>query len=139
MTMQPTFLVCIVGSDPISDHISSTLTGRRVHGKLAEVNRKAASEDLSSCKVVFVGTLLDSEYAVISRSLRSQPILTVSSTSDFPTMVRLHSLNNRLKLTVDLSAVRSAGLSLSAELLSLSTVVNNNIENSITTSGGNYS
>jgi len=124
--VNPRFLtVCIVGHDPFGP-VLDFLAGKQAEGRPLRVRRLEPGAAPAGCPVVFVSASAAERTAPLLRSLYGAAVLTVGETDDFTRLggvVRFFVGHERVHLEVNLTAARSAGLSISAKLLSLASVV----------------
>jgi hypothetical protein len=97
-----------------------------IEGRAIEVHRKAVGESLDQCQTVFIATSAIDGSARVFERLRERPVLAVADSPG--AMRRGVVLNmavavNKVTFEANQQAARSAGLSLSSNLLSLATRV----------------
>ncbi len=117
--------VCIVGHDPFGP-VLDFLTGKQADGRPLRVRRLGPGATPAGCPVVFVSASEAGRTAPLLRSLYGAAVLTVGETDDFTRLggiVRFLLGDERVHLEINLTAAKSAGLSISAKLLSLASVV----------------
>lgn len=122
---QRSFAVCLAGEDPDYVHWTHLLTGREITGSAIAIRPAAGLRQMRACKVLFIGRSLQNTAAQIVNELESQPVLTVASFSGFSMlggMVELPCREQRRLLTVNVEAVRRAGLSLNRGILSVAAI-----------------
>jgi hypothetical protein len=124
--VDPRFLtVCIVGQDPFGP-VLDFLVGKKTEGRPLRVKRLGPGATPAGCPVVFVSASEAKRTAPLLRSLYGAAILTVGETDDFTRLggiVRFFVGHEQVHLEINVTAARSAGLSISAKLLSLASVV----------------
>ena len=120
------FIVCVVG-DSVALQAFEPLQGRTLNGRNVVARRVTGDAiDLHQCHAVFFTRehVKDSDYAI--DKLRGLPILTVGEAHDFAArggMLALLTRDQRVGLTFNLTVSKRAGLTVSSQLLKLSTVV----------------
>jgi len=119
------FIIGILGDDPFGTYIDETVAGETVKGHPMIVQRYQDVKDITNCQILFINT--DNDIAQILKVLANRSILTVSDAANFAKqggMIRLFTENNKLRLAVNPSAARAAGLTISSKLLRLADIVN---------------
>ena len=79
-----------------------------------------------SCQVVFVGEAADVETEALLARLRGAPLLSVSDQPEFARrggMIEMFLRDDKVRMRVNLNAVRAAGIHLSSKLLRLAEIV----------------
>ncbi len=117
--------VCIVGHDPFGP-VLDFLAGKQADGRPLRVRRLGPGVAPAGCPIVFVSASETGRTAPLLRSLYGAAVLTVGETTDFTRLggvVRFFVGDERVHLEINVTAARSAGLSISAKLLSLASVV----------------
>jgi hypothetical protein len=124
--VDPRFLtVCIVGHDPFGP-VLDFLAEKQAEGRPLRVRRLGSGATPVGCPVVFVSASEAGRTAPLLRSLYGAAVLTVGETDDFTRqggIVRFFLGDERVHLEINVTAAQSAGLSISAKLLSLASVV----------------
>lgn len=115
--------ICLEGHSPLSAYLPA-LEGVKVHDQTLHVsldNRKAITE----CQILFL-----SDANLLNKSLliqtKSHHVLLVSDTDDFARnggMIQFTLRDNKLKLVVNLTSVKEAGLKLSSKLLRMAEIL----------------
>ncbi|MBW2498785.1 MAG: YfiR family protein [Deltaproteobacteria bacterium] len=117
--------LCIVGHDPFGP-VLDFLAGKQAEGRPLRVRRLESGAEPAGCPVVFVSASEAGRMAPLLRSLYGAAVLTVGETDDFTRLggvVRFFVGEERVHLEINITAAQSAGLSISAKLLSLASVV----------------
>ncbi|MDC0358035.1 YfiR family protein [Oligoflexia bacterium] len=122
--------LCILGQDLLNDHIVDTFKDKTVHGRKVEVSflPKLVSEDaLKACHILYFGSSPPRNMSQLLKHLQNKPHLTVGGNDQIISwggMVELVREQNRIRIMIDRSIANKAGLSVSSELLSIATLVN---------------
>jgi hypothetical protein len=120
-------VICIVGNDPFSSSIEGELRSRNVGSHPIDVRTLRASDILSVCHMVFVPVTAEDQAAKVIRVLKGSSTLTVGETKGFAArggMIDLMAEGNKLHFEVNLLAAERAGLKISAKMLALAKIVN---------------
>jgi hypothetical protein len=121
-------LICIVGQDPFDQNLEGELGTRNVGGHPVEVRKLRSSDKLNVCHVVFVPATEKGHADDIVKSLRESRTLTVGETEGFAErggIINLTVEKNKVHFEVNQVAAESAGLEISARLLSIAKIVKN--------------
>lgn len=116
--------ICLQGSSPLRNYLPA-LEAQLIGGKAVHVLRVDRQDNLSDCRILFL-----SDIAALSPSLieqaRIRHILLVSDVDGFAEqggMVQFALRDNKLKLVINLSAVKQAGLKFSSKLLRMAEIL----------------
>ncbi len=120
-----TFDLCIVGKDPFGS-IIDPIEKRSVKNKPIQLYRLRPTDDLKHCHLIYFGhseqvQILPGTLTISSRD----PILTVSDGKTFVFkggMIGFFLKEGKVKLHINLAAVRNGGLDVSAKLLEISDI-----------------
>jgi YfiR/HmsC-like len=122
------FGICILGQDDFGQAINALAT-RKTKGLPITIERFNQSSGIKdSCHLVFISDSKKAFFKKITQSLVQHPILTVSDSEDFALnggMIQLAYENKKITFKINLKQVKYSGLSISATLLELSTIVDN--------------
>jgi hypothetical protein len=115
------FPICIVGTDRFGGALDSTVHGESVQGHPFVVKRygEVAQVD-SSCHILFISDSEAPHLEQITGTLSGRSILTVSDINESAergAMIQFTNERNRLRLRINLSAAKTAGLTISSKLL----------------------
>lgn len=120
-------VIGILGPDPFGPLIDSLVDHETFRGHPIQVERYDSLASIGRCHVLFVSrTALHDDGRNQLASLASRPILTVSDAAGFAQAggaVEFYTDRNRLRMIVNLTAVRTAGLNISSKLLRLADVI----------------
>ncbi|HEX4136990.1 MAG TPA: YfiR family protein [Bryobacteraceae bacterium] len=120
------FNVCVLGADPFGPLLDAALKGETIAGAPMAAKRISKPEEAASCRIVFVGSVKDSQLNGILQSLRVSNALTVSDMSGFSRrggMIQFVLDGNRVRFEINLAAVQRTGLTVSSELLKVAQAV----------------
>lgn len=113
--------LCVFGTDPYGEALDG-LEGRSVQNHPLAIVRDVGPARAATCQLLLVGNIGEERRAAILARLADRPVLTISDNAGFVGtggMIELAMVNNRIQFEVNLDAVRSARLQISAQLLKL--------------------
>lgn len=120
-------VIGIIGRNPFGDTLEKIVERERSAGHRIVVQQCRNMVEATRCHVLFVGANERDDLQQILRGLGGRPILTVGEFDGFISgggMVRLHrNVENKIRIRINLEAVRKAGLNMSAKLLRVVEVV----------------
>jgi hypothetical protein len=118
-------VIGVLGDDPFGPLLDEVVAGEVVKGRKLSVARFRRVEEVKTCHVLFVSPSEAATYERILTALSSRPMLTVGETTNFTTlgMVRFLTESNRVRLEVNVEAAKSAGLTISSNLLRAARIV----------------
>ncbi|HEV2420041.1 MAG TPA: YfiR family protein [Terriglobia bacterium] len=118
----PTFPICVLGMDPFGRSLDQAIAGQAIDGMSVIARRISTPEQALNCRVLFISSSEDAALNGVLSTLGSAGVLTVSDMPQFIErggMVGLVLQHNRVRFEVNLAAAKSAGLTLSSQLLKL--------------------
>lgn len=121
-----TFPICVLGIDPFGRSLDQAITGQAIDGMSVIARRISTPEQALNCRVLFISSSEDAALNGVLSTLGSAGVLTVSDMPQFIErggMVGFLLQNNRVRFEVNLAAAKSAGLTLSSQLLKLAVSV----------------
>ena len=121
----PVLNVCIVGRDPFGKEIDE-LQGKPVGERSIAVHRKAPTEPVKACQVVFIAESAIASLPKVLDELRDRPVLTVAdclAAAGQNVALNMSVVQNKVTFEANLQAARAARLNLSSKLLRLATKV----------------
>lgn len=114
---------CVLGAGSFGSTLAG-LDGKRIGTRRLAIRPLADTDAVAGCHMVFLGGGVDPTSAAALAGLGGRPVLTVADRGaelrGFAPIIRLHLASERLRFQVDAARARGAGLSFSAQLLSLS-------------------
>jgi hypothetical protein len=112
-------VIGILGNDPFGQALDEAVAGEVIKGHPLIVRRFNDVGEIDRCHILYVD-VPRMRLANVLRSLRGRHILTVSDTRDFARaggMIELATVGNRIRLHINLEAVKQANLEISSKLL----------------------
>jgi len=115
--------ICLQGSSPLSDFLPA-LEGQSIDGQPVHI-RLDQQANFSDCRILFLSDI-EAFTPALNESAKAQHVLLVSDVEGFAKkggMVQFTLRNNRLKLVINLAAVKQANLKFSSKLLRMSEIL----------------
>jgi hypothetical protein len=116
----------VMGADPFGENLQHMVEGKLINGRPFVIKHLASDSELSGCQILFIS---HSEAASTGGTLSKTsglPILTVGEDPVFAQnggIINFVLKNGNVRLQIDLSAARKAGLIISSRLLAVADVV----------------
>jgi hypothetical protein len=117
---QAPLVIGVVGNDPFDGFLDETVGGEKSDGHPLTVRRFQPGDDVTGCQVLFISRSLAGKIGEVLAQLKGRNILTVSDADSFARfggMIRFVTVNNKIRLRINLDAAKAAGLTLSSKLL----------------------
>jgi YfiR/HmsC-like len=120
------FLIGILGDDPFGSYLDETVRGEEVNNRPLTIQRfRRSSNDLRNCNILFISQSERDRASQIISNLKGRSILTVSDIDGFADlggMVQLFTERNKIRMRINLDAVKAANLKISSKLLRVAEV-----------------
>jgi hypothetical protein len=119
-------VIGILGKDPFGTYLEETVEGEVINGHPIEVARYANVKQIKRCHILFIHPSLSPKLDDILEELKGKNVLTVSDGSTFASqggMIRFVNDSNKIKLQINLNAVKASNITISSKLLRLSEIV----------------
>lgn len=113
---------CTLGADPFSGALDDTLRGKTIGERAIHVQHLRASEPVQGCQVLFMGAVEAKRTSSLLANLKKESILTVGDSQNFVEeggMIEFLLEGNKIRFAINLQAVNTARLKMSARLLAL--------------------
>lgn len=120
------FALCVYGDDPFGEDLDAVTRGETVGGRPMVVRRLHELRDVTGCQIVFIAGSADRELESVLALLNHRATLTVSDLEGAArrgAMIRMMTVNRRVRLRINIDAVRAAHLTVSSSLLRAAEVV----------------
>ena len=117
---QAPIVIGVLGQDPFGTYLDEAVLGELVGTHPLVVRRFKRGENITACHILFVSRSEAGQFAAIVPRLRSLGVLTVGDFDGFihqGGMIRFVTVNNKIRLRVNVEATRAAGLTISSKLL----------------------
>ena len=118
--------ICVLGKDPFGSYLDDAVRGERVDNRPLVVRRYMRSDELDSCRILFISQSEAGQLDTIIAHARAMRALTVSDARGFGEhggMVGFVTEDNRVRLRINLDAAKAAGLTISSKLLRVAELV----------------
>ena len=125
-SLHPTFLVCILGHDPIEPYTDRYLQHQTILNKPVQLKSLKDLSDAADCHILYISTGGKHAFEHSAANLSSAGVLSVSEQAvshDSPQILGLPLDNDHVHIGINLSAAQSAGFAVSSRLLHLATVM----------------
>jgi hypothetical protein len=122
------FVIGVLGDNPFNSTLDDLVRGEKVQQRPLEFRRFRSVSEIKECHILFISRSESSRVQSILNSLEGRPILTVSDIDRFAMrggMIRFLTEQKKIKLRINISETRKAGLNISSKVLNLAEVVQN--------------
>jgi YfiR/HmsC-like len=119
------FVIGIVGDDPFDSYLDETVRGEKVNNRSLTTQRFRHGRDPRTCDILFISQSERERAAEIVSNLRGRSVLTVSDIDGFADlggMIELFTEKNKIRMRINLEAVKAANLKVSSKLLRVAEV-----------------
>jgi hypothetical protein len=116
----------VMGTDPFGADLQHKIEGKTINGRSFVIKHLAPDSDLSGCQMLFICDSEASRMADILSKTTTLPILTVSeneASAQNGGIIHFVLKNGNVRLEIDLTLARKAGLAISSRLLAVADVV----------------
>lgn len=113
-------VIGVLGDNPFDSALEEAVRGENVNHRSLEVRHYRRVADVDTCHILFVARSEASRLDEIFAALKGRSILTVGDTDGFAQhggMIRFVTDNSRVRLRINLTAAKAAGLVISSKLL----------------------
>jgi len=113
-------VIGVLGADPFGKVLDDIVQNETVRGRKLVVERYQRLEDVKPCHILYISQSEAPRLDRIVSNLKGRPILTVSDIEGAAfrgVMMRFLVADNKIRLRVNLDAVKEAGIVLSSQLL----------------------
>ena len=111
-----------LGEDPFGTYLDETLRGESVRNRPLVLQRYRRVSDIKTCHVLFISQSETDRLEQILGTLRGRNVLTVGDAEDFISrggMIRLVTEKSKIRIRINMEAVKAANLTISSKLLRL--------------------
>jgi len=120
------FIIGIIGKDPFGGSIQEAVAGERIGAHSIKVVHFDDAIEIEKCHILYVGTSDQDEVRNIVSKARGKGVLTVSDIPNFIRwggMIRFYTENNRIRLEINNTMAKEAGIKISSKLLRVANVL----------------
>lgn len=113
-------VIGVLGEDPFGQALDETVRGEQVGSRPLLIRRWRRIEDIGPCHILYISSSEQLHREKIIARLNARSTLTVGDGEDFARrggMIRFFTDHNRIRLQINLEAVRAARLTISSKLL----------------------
>ena len=117
---QTPLVIGVLGEDPFGTYLDETVRGEKVKDRPLVVQRYRRVGEIKTCHVLFISRAETDRLEQILASVKGRNILTVGDAEDFALrggMIQLVTEKNKIRMRINLEAVKAAGLTISSKLL----------------------
>jgi YfiR/HmsC-like len=119
---QSTFVIGVLGEDPIGTILEGTLKGETFQNRKVQVLRLSTLNDVKACQILFVSQSQKKHIPEILDAIQGHSILTVGDSEDFASlggMIAFKKDGAKIRFQINPEAATRAGLKISSKLLRL--------------------
>lgn len=124
-TDQSPLVIGILGENPFGSYLDETVAGELIKGHPVVTRYYKNVDEIQSCHLLFINNTEASKRKEAIEALKGKNILTVCDAPDFAAqggMIRFFTLQNKIKLQINLEACKESKLVLSSKLLKLAEI-----------------
>jgi hypothetical protein len=110
----------VLGDDPFGSYLDETVRGEKANNRPLIVQRYRRVGDIKTCHVLFISRSESDRLEQILNTLKGRNVLTVGDLEDFALqggMIQLFTEKNKIRMRINLGAVKAANLTISSKLL----------------------
>lgn len=119
-------IIGILGKDPFGSYLDETIRNEKVKDHPLVVHRFRTVEEISLCHILFINIHERDNLKAIFKALNAKNILTVGEVTNFARyggMIRFYKANDKIRIRINVEAVKSTDLVISSKLLRLAELV----------------
>lgn len=113
-------VIGVLGGDPFGATLDEIVRGETVNGRQLVVRRYRSVEEIEDCHILFIDRSQDERLETVLAALKGRNVLTVGDFSGFAErggIIRFITVDNKIRLRVNLAAAQDANLTISSKLL----------------------
>jgi len=113
-------VIGVLGADPFGKALDEVVQNEVLGNRKLAVQRYRTVEEIGTCHILFISPSEGGRMDQIFSSLKGRNILTVGDTDGFARqggVVRFMTVQNRIKLRINIDSARAANLTISSQLL----------------------
>jgi hypothetical protein len=120
-----TFEICELGADPVTASLEKLFAGKEVFDKPVAIRRLGKDESPSSCHLLYVADSERKRFATLSPMLGKDAVVSVGAQEWLLSeggLISLPTIDDRVRIEIQISRVQQGGWVVSSKLLSLATI-----------------
>jgi hypothetical protein len=113
-------VIGVLGRDPFGTTLDEIVSGETVNGRPLAVRRYDSVDKVDTCHILFVDRSQAEQVDAILAALKGRSVLTVADFEGFARhggIIRFITVDNKIRLRVNLAAAQEAKLTISSKLL----------------------
>jgi len=117
---QTALVIGVLGENPFGTYLDETVRGEKVKDRPLVVQRYRRVGEIKTCHVLFISRSETDRLEQIIASVKGRNILTAGDAEDFALrggMIQLVTEKNKIRMRINLQAVKAANLTISSKLL----------------------
>jgi hypothetical protein len=114
------FVIGILGHDELGTRLDEAVRGESLNNRPLVVRRFQSIDEIGDCQILFIDRSESAELGHVLSTLTHRSTLTVSDmpdAADHGVMIQFVTENSRIRLRINVDSARSAGLTISSNLL----------------------
>lgn len=118
-------VIGILGDDPFGSYLDETVRGEKVNNHSLIIQHFRRGTEPRNCNILFISRSEGNRAAQVISNLKGRSVLTVSDIEGFSGlggMIELFAEKNKIRMRINLEAVRAANLKISSKLLRVAEV-----------------
>lgn len=120
--------ICILGEDPLSEVVETTVKGRTEQGRPFKVFRANTPDELPSCQIIFIAYQDPAKRRAALDKLKGKAVLTVGDAPEFlheGGIIRFQ-VDDRVRMSINLDQARAVSLTIPTRMLEVSSAIQEN-------------
>ena len=121
-----TFTIAVMGSSEIASRLQSLTADRKLHNRPVRVRRISGVLDAADAQILYIGPHHRTDLRNLLHAVRGRKLLVITDEEhglDAGSSINFLEVDQQVRFEVSIEAARRAGLSVSSELLSVATRV----------------
>ena len=113
-------VIGVLGNDPFGATLDEIVSGETVNGRPLAVRRYDSVDQIDTCHILFVDRSQAQQLEAVFAELKGRSVLTVADFAGFAQrggIIRFITVDNKIRLRVNLAAAQAAKLTISSKLL----------------------
>lgn len=118
-------MIGILGDDPFGSYLDETVRGEKVNNRSLIIQRFRRGAEPRNCNILFISQSERDRATQIVSNLKGRNVLTVSDIEGFAElggMIELFTEKSKVRMRINLEAVKAANLKISSKLLRVAEV-----------------